>query len=302
MMKKKCVLMYCLWVYSLCGYSQTKSLNVTHVTQKDGTWCWAATIEMILKFHNNSTNQCKIANYHFSKSCTCGGSCGSTGLKCIGNLASQNFKYLFQHYGYSATPNTNIDWAVVKQQITDSSPFVIGVNPASNSNNCTLTHYVVGKGYREASDESLNFILADDPIVCGGIYSTEIRYSATNQVDINHCFFLYDINANNSLVAKTKPNTQKVRKQPIRLPQVSQQHCDFAIRKPLQNEDIYSLKNYQIIPVYYEDDLKQSNVMDIVSTQACQGYYTVTRMQFINGLWEPSLFLKTIFLPKLSTV
>ncbi len=306
MKKIALILSFCL--VGICNFaiSQTRGLNVPPILQKDNTWCWAACAEMALKFNapNFTRNQCDIATYRFLSSpnrCLCSDApcvsvganctCATTSVNCRGSLNSANFKSLLEGFNYISSSANYLEWAAVRGQIDGNKSFIIGINRSSSSKTCLVTHYVVGKGYRL---EGMNFINTNDPYSCAGSNMIEIRLFSDKQPERKHCFFLYDINKKG---AKAK---REIAKPMIFDQDTLSEDCDLGLRQSFQNEAIYDLVNYEIVRVYYDDNLQETNVVDVISKKECKGRHIVTRMQYMDGVWEPAFILRQIDPPTIN--
>jgi hypothetical protein len=196
MMKKKCVLMYCLWVYSLCGYSQTNPLPVTRIKQKGDVLCWAASMEMIFKFndHLSPNNQCIIAEVVQSTQgigtvvCTpCPTNCTSP----VPNIGNCNFtanenNIILALNGFFNYHNAGVqmpDWQTFKNDINVQHPF-LGLK-GYPIQKCASDHVLVVIGYTPtginiASGVNKYYYVNDPLSKCGTkyqklIFSTDKR-------------------------------------------------------------------------------------------------------------------------------
>jgi hypothetical protein len=305
MKKITLILSFCLLGMCHFAISQTPvMLNIPSIFQKDNSWCWAACAEMALKYNSPgfTKSQCDIATYRFLSSpnrCLCsdtpcasvGGNCtcASTGTNCRNSLNSANFKSLLTGFSYASNSANYLDWAAVRGQIDGNKSFIIGINRSSSSITCKVTHYVLGKGYRV---EGMNFINTNDPYACAGSNMIEIRLFSDKQPERKHCFFLYDI--------KSTKAKREIARSMIFTQDTLSEDCNLGLRKSFNNEVIYDLVNYEVVRVYYDDNLQETNVVDVISKKKCQGRHIVTRMQYMDGAWEPAFILRQIDPPTIA--
>jgi hypothetical protein len=181
------IIFFCLEVNA-----QRKELLVAPTAQLNNTWCWVASMEMILKFHNPTAgimysqpnifnkysamrsgwdvpltcNDCHGVSYTFN---------GKNGSKCEDKfsipISSQGFPlkedfidFFFHSFGYQSSQELNLDaspisWVCLKKQIDQCRPFIAFINPTSSA--ITGNHAIVVKGY--LIDGVNNFLIANDP-------------------------------------------------------------------------------------------------------------------------------------------
>lgn len=184
---------YWLLLLGFCSAAgQSKLLNIEPIGQKTNSWCWAASIEMIMKFHNpaSTITQCMLAKRYrvdlFNSSTTtdcgltCNGDCESAPNPCTSDFnykisfAFQRdrgyerggyFDMLMSLYGYHSMEKINIAsniiaWERIKKEIDNCRPFILAIRPkasgnsaaGSDPNNPGGDHLVVVKGYYDVTN------------------------------------------------------------------------------------------------------------------------------------------------------
>jgi hypothetical protein len=154
---KKLLLISILFVPHLI-FSQTVVLRVNEIPQQASQLCWAASMEMIIKFHGVSTiNQCKLSDFlRGTTGTTCPGCSGtdfySTGdwNLTINNGARGQFLPVLSKAGfYAIEDTTRLTWTIVNRQINNCRPFILAYNETIRNQNGTMrtiNHAVVVKG------------------------------------------------------------------------------------------------------------------------------------------------------------
>lgn len=182
-----CMVFYCnICLSQLVG----KEMLVPQISQKSDTWCWAACIEMIMKFHlpnspkDLSQKQAILKLAAINKwsnllECTdCAGTmnymlgAGSTSSACyfpikFSTEAAMEMDYLdrvFSSFNFQSRQLVNfstapIKWWQITKQIDECHPFIIFVDPADR----TGDHALVAKGYYEDQTTSVKYISTNDP-------------------------------------------------------------------------------------------------------------------------------------------
>ncbi|MEY4903669.1 MAG: Papain-like cysteine protease AvrRpt2, partial [Bacteroidota bacterium] len=160
---------------------QVVELDVPLIQQEDKSWCWAACVQMIDKFHNSNTTytQCDLKNVldfvsaddsstkpiltlHGICTPSCGGVNGGINYRPIPVMTYQpkNYYYfdVFRVIGYYSIEDIHeISWNEIKAQINLNSAFVlIPYNYQPRLKCTTLTkfpiptsHAIVAKGFWE---------------------------------------------------------------------------------------------------------------------------------------------------------
>lgn len=138
---------------------QFKEIFVPMHPQRTNNWCWAASVEMIKKFHepadNFASRQCKIVNRYLKisandnaaescASCICRSNCPNDGVRLEYSLPSTStigatwkpdyFELLLESYGYRSNQEVNemnnaFSWDFIKNQIDICRPFIIVIEP-----------------------------------------------------------------------------------------------------------------------------------------------------------------------------
>jgi Peptidase_C39 like family len=276
-MKKIAVLICSLLAMCFYGFGQTL-LNVPNIVQKDGKWCWAASTEMIIKYHGDIRDQCSIVAKSFSTICTCPTTldCSSTcsSSSCSGTATAGKLKGYLKDLGFTSKKVDNdLSWKDIKMQIDSGLPFMVGIG-------CSGGHLLTANGYRKmpTNEGGLQFILVNDPICCAGTSFVEIRsFDGTgNKPDESYCQFIYNIKQKTGYVKNLQFST------PINCP---------AIRNRIAETNLTSsiAPTNQIITVNMGSSTDRW--VDIVNNIGCSYGYYYTRLKLINGFWEP-VFVK----------
>lgn len=180
---------YLLLLYP--GYSQN-SLNLLPIGQKKSNWCWAASMEMVMSYHNNTKGQCVLA-HELQVLQVLGygpGTSGTPGICCYNNCdpdpldysnlncnstipfskrdGDLNIQYtdkLFARNKYHSVESVHteiMDYDAVKKEILACRPFLIFINKLDTSiKDIPYYHTVVGKGNTEFLNDQ--FVLVNDP-------------------------------------------------------------------------------------------------------------------------------------------
>ena len=178
------------------SYGQYKELFVTKTAQMDNTWCWAASIEMVMKFHQPSTPNPpgqpdilrKYASFNTTwKSPNVCKVCNSSGSHSITYASSTNNCYfpipfsredivkidfldqIFNSYGYQSSQRSNpkyspMLWNRLKMEIDNCRPFIVFIEPLAHAT-IQSDHAMVVKGYwiKNVNGVNINYFLANDP-------------------------------------------------------------------------------------------------------------------------------------------
>jgi hypothetical protein len=161
------VLILMVWCSDSFAQYKRRQMFVPYRSQQTGKWCWAASMKMIMDFHNPKDSakftQCDLVKrlVKFTRPDTdtsstvlpCCTSCSSICPSSTGNCESplnkrgvlctsefmgsnpahaDNYDLIFSSYGYSSIQKINwstqpMSWLEVKQQIDDCRPFIINI-------------------------------------------------------------------------------------------------------------------------------------------------------------------------------
>ena len=166
--------------FKLNGQTNCIMSNVPQISQINSQWCWAASIQMILKSNNITYDQCQIVQEIMPNVCgACPTSCaGST--NCSQSLCVDKLSVLLNYFCLNSiySNGSTISWNKIKQQCSDKTPFIVGVYDPGTSikcnDICSFSHYVVGRGYRKISNNY--YIQVRDPYKdCSGFFISEVR-------------------------------------------------------------------------------------------------------------------------------
>lgn len=173
---RKLLLILCL-LSQFVGFSQTY-LNVPLISQKQSNWCWAASIEMIEKYHNinSTTSQCQILNFY--QKIRGKDTCNFDICKCN---SIQNCDYELQivdgmlngsqylerildtlSFHHSSLTNITLDWDSIKAQIDQCLPIILIIHREALSGIGNAgQHAIVIDGYLDRDCE--RYLLIKDP-------------------------------------------------------------------------------------------------------------------------------------------
>lgn len=137
------------------GTASAGVLSVPTYYQEHSNWCWAASAQMILKFHNKSVAQCSMANYSFGINYAC----GNTTFYWNSRANQGNWNYYvddMMNYYWGSTrfyqQNGSITQSSLQTRINASKPFIMSWRWSSGG-----AHDVVVKGY------SGSYVYFNDP-------------------------------------------------------------------------------------------------------------------------------------------
>ncbi len=189
-----------LLCWSAVGQTCYKYLPVEPIGQQTRNWCWAACLEMVIKFHHPSDTitQCALAKHYrqlrtgtVNHQLCCRTNCAScpTGTESSDafdqtiqfmreasfhgspstNRPAAYFNLIFSKLGYTAMEDINwasrpITWEQVKQEINACRPFILltaTIEPLESGNVPLTAHALVVKGYYESGDTRL--LIVNDP-------------------------------------------------------------------------------------------------------------------------------------------
>ncbi len=185
------------------GFAQARQMKVTQIGQNKDRWCWAASIEMVMKFHQPSSliTQCQIArtymvdirrnNNGINCCSTCNCACSTVNpssdipncnitidfaretsvspirVETVGGY----FDLLFSMNNYHSMEKINrtarrIQWNEIKAEINACRPFIAVIKPdPSSENKPSSDHVIVAKGYYDIPKNGLDrrYIITSDP-------------------------------------------------------------------------------------------------------------------------------------------
>ena len=167
--------------------------GVDLIPQEQIQWCWAACMEMIMEFHDNTTTiqQCDLVNKYVQynnnaagsnpfaslptaacpSGCPADGSFNPSAWESI-NYSKRNgvikqafFDLLFSFHGYNSIEDIEtleVDWGEIRAEIDGCRPFVLLLTKREviSNPNTNYNHAVVVKGYY---DTGTQYVLVNDP-------------------------------------------------------------------------------------------------------------------------------------------
>ena len=187
--------------------AQTSVLNVPLISQEASKWCWAASMEMIIKFNDPSSTatQCNFAQKYFrldNPNCDCAlmgcpsntTTCTSTPSSCnrgMDLMVNYTTKYakIFNLFGYYAIQvNTPMSFDEVKTQINSCMPFTLTVSGYNSGVSSSQVHVLVAKGYHSGNEK--NWVIINDPLLdcrftpssCVHTGLVALRYPLVNRI------------------------------------------------------------------------------------------------------------------------
>lgn len=201
--------------------AQRVVLNVPEIKQNQTKWCWAATAEMIDKFHyrgnTRGITQCDIVKSYYTlngfslpSAFTCNDliNCNIPRTSIHGNILIPytspahfigiNYHSIFLNLGYYSSLDNGLNFKNIKDEILACKPLALGVTYKSNGiKGAPLTggdHIVAIKGY----DESVpidSILVINDPDTCSlcNIKMVNLRALKTNSCIDTIRFFLAGI-------------------------------------------------------------------------------------------------------------
>jgi hypothetical protein len=150
-------------------------LNVPLISQKQSNWCWAASIEMIVKYHNFNSRitQCQILTIYQEErhgespctfdSCECGiNVCNLELERTTGMGITPYVDSVFDRIGFELQKSYEpLSWETIKNQIDNCQPIVLIIDRRILYGTNTGLHALVIDGYLENSCEK--YLLIKDP-------------------------------------------------------------------------------------------------------------------------------------------
>jgi hypothetical protein len=143
-------------------------LGVNTVSQKpQDMWCWAACVEMVLRFYGAPKDMCEIAGLKLEKKC-----CGASSKECDTGLSVEDIGRAFGAAGLIGNIYKKLKFEGIKSRINGKpaqnipgGPVVAGIEWQGGGG-----HLVVISGWRTA--DSLRYVKVNDPYYTTG----DIRY------------------------------------------------------------------------------------------------------------------------------
>lgn len=254
---KKLILIVTLFIQSSLLFGQSwlypiknKELDVCLITQKADLLCWAASMEMIFKYHGQTLTQCDLtADYYdivnegpipsgCDCNCICGlGSCTDNDNDCNGicnnginffdGRSPQYFDIIFSRHEYdSVEDNLKMEWKKVENQINNYRPFIAIVNETDSGG----YHAVVVKGYLNLFN-TLKFVSVNDPwptyeerLINGAWLSESNQIHSTMGSYFQMHSFIHDIHPRTELSCSSKGNTTDCSEESLLFKQVKIYH------------------------------------------------------------------------------
>ena len=144
-----------------------EKLDANKIGQETPMWCWAASGEMIMSFHNKQVSQCNQANNRFGEADCCQSPVPS---KCVKGGWPE-----FSKYGFASdrTSNTALSWNQIVEQIkVRKSPIAFTWRWVGGGG-----HMMVIFGY-EIDSSNRNWVWIIDPLPVNVGTAKRIKYSA----------------------------------------------------------------------------------------------------------------------------
>ncbi len=140
---------------AVCSLPETSVLPAALTAQETNLWCWAASGEMIMDFHQHGVSQCLQANNELNRPDCC--SLIKPDL-CIQGGWPEFDKYNFT---FKRTTDKELTWDQVREQIAcKRSPIAFSWHWVSNGFN-NGGHMMVIRGY--TSVDGVNYVYVNDP-------------------------------------------------------------------------------------------------------------------------------------------
>jgi Peptidase_C39 like family len=154
----------------------------TAIGQKKNRWCWAASMQMVFKFHCIDIEQCNLAHMFINLEdptqqpdpSFCNNYClideiegiaGNLPLQTFDGTNPQYFDILFSNNGFnSIEDNKDMSWNEVKRQINNCRPYIIDLKRNMKNDKGELInniHAVVVVNYLETTSQ--NYVMIYDP-------------------------------------------------------------------------------------------------------------------------------------------
>jgi hypothetical protein len=138
-----------------CNSKKQKILPLHKIPQENmKSWCWAATAQNVMEFHDKKIDQCKVvANvYKYVDTEPC---CGPTSTECWGQggfpeWAFANFQFSFLHTWKTQRANkSNLTWEEATEEICRDRPFISSLDLTNGDrHSVVVTGYSVDRGVR----------------------------------------------------------------------------------------------------------------------------------------------------------
>lgn len=206
-----------LFIYSF-SFGQGGYLPIPEIGQEDTQWCWAASMNMIINFHNDGFNvptQCDLAKrYHEIKNttrnshnpsftypvdccppCNGNGGCNSTiqFSKRNSYINHSYFDLLFSYFGFTSVEDVetpDMGWNEIVQEIESCRPFIILLQKyfiedsfVGPPDTVTYNHAVVAKGFFNDNVNNKWIIINDPETAMSGCQGEQILLPITIMTD-----------------------------------------------------------------------------------------------------------------------
>jgi hypothetical protein len=156
----------------------TQMVDVPPIPQKASMLCWAASIQMIAKFHGVTKSQCTLSNYLTGSTLGAGEQCVACNANrffenpfnlTINNGVSGQMDLIFSKAGfYSIEDATALPWKLVKRQLDNCRPFILACDMKKDvvgndglHTQRIVNHAMVAKGYFD--QHGRRYIYVNDP-------------------------------------------------------------------------------------------------------------------------------------------
>ncbi len=308
--------MYCLLVISNLALSQSKQLPVRHISQEGDYLCWAASMEMIFKYHNPSSpyDQCKIVEMMQGHGVTCApclDMCSPTIIQqSIADLqlnaerqSNPNCNFIVQtprikkilqdSFKYHLTYYTNPNWLTVQKNINSNRPMMgFEGNPIET---CSASHVVIIIGYTVETGNQ--FYLVNDPIdICNSQGVQKIAFSRYPNI-ITVCSYLGNLYPNlvpYALIVSTNKDSPK---DSSSVNQKDELKWEGQITQELTPKELTAIINSghysSVEKVYYStENHKYFSTIELTYLDG-KAPYTRTTLQKLEDKWLPVIIERT---------
>lgn len=164
-------------------------LAVPIIAQERTRWCWAASIQMLHKFHINTstTTQCELATkyeeYYFRNTNSAMPTAADIQNCCVPNSCNfplpfskiglgvdlHYFDLINSYYKFDSMEDidiANFTWDKIVNEIKSCRPFALFTRITNQAATSLVNHVVVAKGYYE-SNTNIKYIIVNDPLSFG---------------------------------------------------------------------------------------------------------------------------------------
>ena len=134
----------------------TKIINVPQIAQEQPNWCWAACIEMVLRYYNDPiVQQCELANELFGQSKCCS---EPSSPECNKPCEIEDISKLYSRSGvHSQFVDENVPFSTLQSEIDADRPVEVVFYQRQKKQG----HLVIVRGWHIAETEE--FVHVNDP-------------------------------------------------------------------------------------------------------------------------------------------